>query len=174
MSDQEPLDPTSKAELIQKMEIGWADLDTFIRSLTPAQLTQPTDAAGWTVKDHLIHLVPWQDGISAILEQQGETRAAAMGLDAATWGKDMDEVNAIMQQQSRDLPMETVLERLQGAHQRMLKVVMSLPEEALFYPYKHYDPTSTYTDPIIGWIVGDGYEHYAEHIPWMQAIVSSA
>jgi hypothetical protein len=170
----EHIDPQSKAELIQKMETGWDMLDTFIRSLTPAQLTQPTDAAGWTVKDHLMHLVPWQDGVSALLEQQGESRAAAMGLDDATWGKDMDEVNAIMQQHDRDLPLETVLQRLRGAHERMLSRVMALPEEALFYPYQQYDPASSYTDPIIGWIVGDSYEHYAEHIPWMQAIVTGA
>jgi uncharacterized protein (TIGR03083 family) len=172
MSDHEPQDPTSKTELLQEMEQGWATFSAFIDSLTPDQLTRPTDAAGWTAKDHLIHLALWQDGISVLLEQKGETRWGAMGLDEATWAKDFDEMNAVIQQQNRDLPLETVLERLRGAHTRMFNLVSTLPEAALFYPYKHYDPNSTQSAPIIGWIVADSYEHYAEHTPWIAAIAA--
>jgi hypothetical protein len=166
-------DPTTKAELLQKMEEGWNTFHAYVSTLTPAQLTEPKDAAGWSAKDHLIHLAVWQDGVSAVLEQKGETRPGAMGLDAETWAQDFDAMNAVIQQQNRDLPVETVLERLRAAHTRMFNLVSALPEEALFLPYKRYDPSSKRRRPIIGWIVADSYAHYAEHTPWIQAIVAS-
>jgi hypothetical protein len=166
--------PTTKAELLHNLEQGWADFHAYISSLTPEQLTQPRDAAGWSVKDHLIHIALWQDGISALLEQKGETRAAAMGLAAAEWGRDIDEVNGIMQAQSRDLPLDTVLARLRGAYERMHRVISESPEGAAFAPYNTYAPDSDRTAPILDWIIGDSYEHYAEHRPWIAAIVGQA
>ncbi len=163
--------PTTKAELLHNLEQEWADFHAYIRSLTPEQLTQPRDAAGWSAKDHLIHLALWQDGVSALLERKGETRAAAMGLDAAEWGREMDEVNAIMQRMHRDLPLDDALARLQGAHERMHRIITALPEAALFLPYTDYDPSMPRDNPILDWIVGDSYEHYAEHRPWIAAIV---
>lgn len=167
-------DPTSKAELLEKMKQGWETFHGYVSRLTPAQITEPKDAAGWSAKDHLMHLAVWQDGVSALLEQKGETRWGAMGLDTETWAKDFDAMNAVIQQQHRDLSPESVLERLQSAHLRMLNLVQTLPEEVLFYPYQHYDPASDQEEPIIGWVVADSYEHYAEHPPWIEAIVAGA
>ena len=57
----------STAELLSRTKLGWDSLQAYIKSLTPEQLTVPTDPAGWTVKDHLIHLAVWEDGIVAVL-----------------------------------------------------------------------------------------------------------
>ena len=67
-----------KAELLEKMRTGWNELLAFIATLTPEQMSTPTDAAGWTMKDHLMHLAVWQEGVYALLE--GRDRAAAMGV----------------------------------------------------------------------------------------------
>lgn len=166
-------DPTTKAELVRYMEEGWQTFHNFVTGLTLTQLVKPRDAAGWNVKDHLIHLAIWQDGVSALLEQNGETRWGAMGLTAEQWTLDFDQRNTIIQEQNRDLPPEIVLTRLQAAHHRMMKCVQQLPEAALFYPYQHYDPTTTQSTPIISWIVADSYEHYAEHIPWIEIIIAA-
>jgi hypothetical protein len=164
--------PTTKADLLHDLEQGWADFYAYIGSLTPEQLTVPRDAAGWSVKDHLIHIALWQDGISALLEQKGEPRYAGMGIDAETWELELDEVNAAMQQKYRDLPLDVVLARLRAAYERMHRNITALPEAALFLPYTHYDPSMPRDNPIIGWIVGDSHEHYAEHRPWIEAIIA--
>lgn len=164
--------PISKAAVLHNLEQGWSDFHAYISSLTPEQLTVPRDAAGWSVKDHLIHLALWQNGISALLEGQGEPRYAGMGIDATTWGLEMDDVNAAMQQKYRELTLDEVLARLREAHERMHRIITTLPEEALFMPYSHYDPTLPRDAPIVEWIVGDSYEHYAEHRPWIEAIVA--
>jgi hypothetical protein len=41
------------------MDESWLRLNGFVESLTPAQLTEPTDVAGWSVRDHLDHLRAW-------------------------------------------------------------------------------------------------------------------
>jgi hypothetical protein len=163
--------PTTKAALLRDMEQGWGEFDAYISSLTPEQLTAPRDAPGWSVKDHLIHIALWQDGVSALLEQKGEARHEGMGIDAETWDLELDEVNAAMQHKYRDLPLDEVLTRLRAAYERMHRNITTLPEAALFLPYTHYDPSEPDDNPIIDWIVGDSHEHYAEHRPWIEAIV---
>lgn len=162
--------PSTKADLLRELEQGWADFHTYIASLTPEQLIMPRDAAGWSIKDHLVHLAMWQNGVSALLEQQGEPRWAGMGIDAKTWDLELDDLNAAMQQKYRDLPLDEGLARLREAYERMHHIVVALPEDALFMPYTHYDPTMPRDNPIIDWVVGDSYEHYAEHRPWIEAI----
>ncbi|MAS37211.1 MAG: hypothetical protein CL610_24635 [Anaerolineaceae bacterium] len=160
----------SKSELLQKMQTGWSALQTYIRSLTEAQMTGPTDAAGWTVKDHLIHLAIWEDSMNAL--QAKQSRRASMGLDDETWNsRDFDRMNAVIQQNHKDMPLADVLQRHADVHQRLSDTIEALPEEDLYKPYSHYQPDSPQDRPVIGWLVGDTYEHYAEHMPWMDAIV---
>src|SRR5437868_10712543 len=75
--------PMSKAELLAKIDQGWNDFQAYLMTLTPIQVTVPTDAAGWTALDHIIHLADWENGVLALLNKQD--RAAAMGVDKATW-----------------------------------------------------------------------------------------
>src|SRR5687767_12718515 len=90
--------PTNKAAFEQQLRNAWAQLQQTLDSLTEHQMTERTDAAGWTVKDHLAHLVTWEQGIIALLRRQ--PRYPAMGLDAETvQAKDEDELNQILRAQ---------------------------------------------------------------------------
>ncbi len=73
----------SKVELLAAIEQGWNGLNAYVDSLTPEQLTTPTDAAGWTAKDHLAHLAVWEDTINALLDKK--PRAPHVGIDQALW-----------------------------------------------------------------------------------------
>jgi uncharacterized protein (TIGR03083 family) len=160
----------SKATLLENMQAGWDKLQAYIQSLTEAQLTGPTDAAGWTGKDHLIHLAVWEGGVVALLNRQ--SRREYMGIDEATWASDgFDAANAIIQQRHKDMPLADVLNTLRDTHQRMVETIESLSEEDLRRPYSAYDPTSDSDSPVINRVIGNTYEHYAEHIPWIDAIV---
>lgn len=54
-----------KDELLIRIEQGWNEFQAYIQTLSAAQLAGPTDAAGWTAKDHIMHLAVWEDGIDA-------------------------------------------------------------------------------------------------------------
>jgi len=167
MSEQKVM---SKSELLEQMRRGWDDFQAYLQTLSEAQLSQPTDAAGWTAKDHVIHLAVWEAGIDALLGR--ESRWERMGLDAATWASgDFDAMNAVIQRRHKDMPLVEVLRTFQDVHQRLIGKIALLSDEDLQRPYRAYQPDSDRDAPVIGWIMGNTYEHYAEHRPWIEAIV---
>ena len=167
MSEDETI---SVENLLRRMNTGWDELQAFISTLTPEQLTTPTDAAGWTAKDHLMHLAVWEDGMYALFSGQG--RHKGMNVDQALWESgDIEGVNAVIQQQHKDKSLQDVLNHLHAVHERMIAKIESLEDDDLKRAYKSYDSNSTADDPVIWWVVGNTYGHYEEHIPWIKAIV---
>jgi hypothetical protein len=97
-----------------------------------------------------------------------------MGIDAQTWNsRSVDKMNAIIQQRHKDMPLSQVMDTLRDVHQRLVQQLQVLPEEDLKRPYRDFQPESTSDKPVIGWIMGNTYEHYAEHLPWMAAIIEN-
>jgi uncharacterized protein (TIGR03083 family) len=162
----------TKAELLSRMQQGWDDFNAYLNTLTEAQLTGPTDAAGWTAKDHLMHLAVWEDGVNALLEKQ--SRSARMGVDDATWeGHDFDQINAVIQRQHRDKPLGEVQAAFRRAHETLVAKLQSMSDEDILRPYSYYVPGADLDRPVVWWIVGNTFSHYAEHQPWIDAIVKS-
>jgi hypothetical protein len=113
--------------------------------------------------------VVWEDGINALLE--GEDRREHMGVDEATWqSRDYDAINAVIQQRNKDRSLADVLAALQQSHDAFRRHVAAMSDADLQRPYSDFAPASDNAQPIIGWLEGDSFAHYAEHIPWMGAI----
>ena len=158
----------TQENLLKHMQQGHQELQTFIAGLNPQQLTQPTDAAGWTIKDHLIHLAVWMDGVYSLLNHQ--SRAAAMGFDEAMWEQGEDAINGFIQQQQQHRSLDDVLATLEQSYQRLRQQVAGMSDEALLQPYRSYAPQSTDEAPVFWRVTGNTFQHSAEHIPWMRAI----
>ena len=157
------------AEILKRMDAGLAHLQSYLATLSDVQATLPTDAAGWTVKDHLMHLVVWQDGIEALLRKQA--RHTAMGLSDELWDDgEIDEINGAMQQQHKDKSFAEVRRLFDESYKRLTATIAAMSDDELNLPYNHYETDSDTDRPVFGWIVGNTYEHYEEHLPWMQAI----
>ncbi|MBX3083033.1 MAG: ClbS/DfsB family four-helix bundle protein [Anaerolineae bacterium] len=167
--------PHSKAELLENLKTGWQTLDTAIKQYNEAQLTQLKDHEGWTVKDHLSHFVAWASSIGAFLEKR--PRWEGMGIDRATWDAHYEAVNAAVQKRDIDRPLADVLAELKAVHDQIVAKVTALPEEDLFKPYFYFQPfepdDATDQRPAVIWIISNTYEHYAEHLPWIEAIVAA-
>jgi hypothetical protein len=104
----------SKTELLARIEQGWDEFNAYIKTLTDTQLTSPTDAAGWTAKDHLTHIAVWEDGTYAIF--QGLARPEYMGVDKDTWDShDYDRINALIQQRHKDKSVPETMSMLNAA-----------------------------------------------------------
>lgn len=162
----------SKATLLAKIQQGWDDFHIYLNSLSEEQLTTPTDAAGWTAKDHVMHLAVWEDSIIALLD--GKRRDEAMGIDKAMWKRhDFDEINAVIQLRHQAKPLAEVLQAFDEVHQRVLARLEALTDDDLHRPYNYFQVGSSNEYPVIGWITGNSYEHYEAHTPWIKAIVTS-
>jgi hypothetical protein len=159
----------SQEELLRRMGKGWDDFQAYLKTLTPEQLTHPTDAAGWTAKDHVIHLAMWEKGIDALLRKQ--SRIEAMGVDQATWdAHDYDRTNAVIQQQHKNMPLDSVMKTFADVHASIVAQIKTLSTANLLRPYADYEAGADDERPVFGWIVGNTYEHYNEHRPWIAAI----
>ncbi len=166
------LNTLNKAQLLAEIEQGWNQLNAYLDTLIEQQVTQPTDAAGWTAKDHVAHLAVWEDGMNAFLRRQ--PRYEHMGVPEEVWKSgDFDKINAVIQQRNQDLSWAEVRQYLRNAHEELVRRIQELSDADLQRPYNYYQPASSATDPSINRLAGNTFQHYAEHQPWIERIVTS-
>jgi hypothetical protein len=162
-----------KASLLSEMDGGFTKLNTYLDGLSDEQMTVPTDAAGWTGKDHLMHLAVWAGSMLAVIDQQ--PRWEAMGVSKEVWKtivETYDQINAVIQQKHRDLPLAAVKEAFQQTHHVLVERVRSMSDEALLRPYSYYQPWAVdETDPLYAYLQGNTSDHYEEHQAYIAAIV---
>lgn len=165
----------SKEKLLQEMQAGWERLQAFVAGYSDEQLSGPTDAAGWTAKDHLIHLALWEGSMLAVMDQA--PRWEYMQVPKQVWSTldtGYDQVNAHIQQKHKSLSLVAVREQLANRHAAVVARVQSMPAEALQLPYVHYQPLAVdETAPLILYLSGNTFDHYDEHIPWMRSLIEA-
>lgn len=164
---------TTKVELLADIERTWSTLTAALDRLTETQMTTFKDAQGWTVKDHLIHLMYWERSVVFFL--QGQPRHAGLGVEETLYlkGND-DQINTVIQEQHKDLPLSETLAQLHSTHQGLLKLLHTLSESDLQRPYRHYLPEEPGTGdgpPALNVICGNSAHHFAEHLAWITALV---
>ena len=171
--------PESKAEFQEQLGDAWSQLQQTLDALTEAQMTERTDDAGWTVKDHLAHLIPWEQGMIALLKH--EPRYQAMGVSVAQL-KDEDELNETLRAAYRSASLSDVRDRLRKTHEALTAVVASLGPDDLYKTYSHYQPDDERAarlgddtgEPVLHWVVGNSSGHYLEHLPWIQQLAGES
>jgi hypothetical protein len=158
----------NKVELVKQIEESRAELEAVIGRLSETQLTQMTDN-GWAGKDHLAHLAAWEAGIAALLQKQA--RHEAMNVDAETfWHESEEAVNEMIYERNRERPLADILAFFHESHQQLMAALGQLNDGDLQKNYSHYQPHQPGTDsgaPIIGWVIGNTYEHYELHRPFL-------
>jgi hypothetical protein len=156
----------------QRIEMGRTELHTFLGLLTVAQREQATDAAGWTVKDHTIHLAVWEKRLSVILTHQKFPEA--MGIPHEIWEQDVNSINAFLQERDRHLSWSTVMAALAESHTLASQEIAKLSDAALLRPFSYYQPDYDYDTPIKEWVMNNTFKHYGRHLEWMRAITKGA
>ena len=168
MSDLEKL--VSRDALVQHIDSTWNELLNYLSSLSEEQLTRPTDAAGWTAKDHVIHIAAWEKAALALIE--GKSKREALDISEEIWALDEDDpINAVLQERYQAMPLDEVMQTLRQNHERILAKIKSMTDADLMLPFKHYQPHSSSERPMIDYVQWDTEKHYIDHLPWIQAIV---
>jgi hypothetical protein len=146
-----PADPTTKAELLDRIREGYAALAAATDPLLPAQMTQPGVNGAWSVKDEIAHLTYWHHNLIARI-QCATTGAVWSGTDL-----DDDAWNARCYAANRDRSLGDVLAELWRTQQAILEAAATLPDALLFQAGAH---------GVALWEAFDGsiLGHYPEHI----------
>ena len=164
----------SKTELMDRIAAGYEALEQAVAALDGLQISHP-GSGGWAVKDHLFHLAMWERGIAWLLGRR--SRYEGMGVTPEEWqALTMDEVNDLVHQRNQERSAAEALAAFREAHQTMLDALAPLEDADLQRPYSDFDPAATrYADrPIVGWIIGDTYEHYEEHLGYIRSLLAAS
>lgn len=164
-------DKASKTELMDRIAYAYEALERTLAGLDETQMARPDPTSGWTIKDHLFHLALWERGVAWLMT--GRSRYEGMGITAQEWRDlEMDQGNDLVYKRHRERPPAEALTTFRDAHREMLEALAPLGDDDLLRPYADYDVAERlWPDrPILGWIAGDTYEHFAEHLGYIQAI----
>ncbi len=151
-----------------------AELEGLLAPLSEAQLTTP-GPDGWAIKDHLAHIVTWEQSLLGLLN--GVPRHQAMGLSEAVYRGHVDGINRAIYERNQGRPLADVLADFRQSHLAVLDRLGRMTDEDLLRPYATYlpdepdDNPSPNPPPVLGWIRGNTYEHYEEHIHWIQSLL---
>jgi hypothetical protein len=90
-------------------------------------------------------------------------------VDEATW-KMLDEngVNAILHERNKARPASEVLADRRRSHEQVVAALEKMPFADLMKPLFE-DPQAR---PLIGWVIGNTYEHYLEHRNSIEALIA--
>jgi hypothetical protein len=163
----------TKAELLASIEPAWIDLNRALDRLTDLQKTTIKDTQGWAVKDHLVHLAAWER--STVFFLQGQPRHIGLGIDQALYRDgSVDEVNAAIFQQHKEMPLNEAMEQLHNVHQQLLQLLQPLTEADLRKPYREFLADEPGDERLaIDVIYGNTSEHYKEHLEWIETLVGN-
>lgn len=161
---------TTVADFDRALAAAWSDLASFLAGLNEADLLAE-DAAGWTIKDHLTHLVAWEDSVAALF--RGRQRHQGLGIDADFYAQaSFDEINDVIMQAQRHLTLGQALASLRQSHDALLAGIHSLSDADLQRTVADLFPQAARDDDrqVSEVIDGNSAGHFAEHLEWMQAI----
>ena len=165
--------PSTISELFIRIARDRADLEEWTSTLTKAQLSAP-GKDGWAIKDHLNHLSMWELSTAALL--RGDPRFAMMGIKPSDpEPDDVDGLNAQIFAQNKDRSVEDALALFHNAHMELLGELAQLSDVDLLKPYLHFQPNEKGDDEartILDEIAGNTYEHYVEHIQWINEFLT--
>lgn len=173
-------EPVNKAEFQDQLQQSWSELQRTLDAFSEEQMTERTDQVGWTVKDHLGHLVSWEEGIIALLRR--EPRWEAMGVDMELAESRLveeteDALNQVLRDQMQGLSLRGVRQRLTAANEELTALVQSMDAGDLLRGYSHFAPDEPGEEtgrPVLDWVDGNSSSHYREHLPWMREIAGGA
>lgn len=176
--------------LVERIEESWNNLFQRVTNLGPGGLMLAAPD-GWAVKDHLAHVAAWEHSLLGLIE--GRDRLAAMGVggpvekadgddqlrvyvvDTDTAVDQTDVINAAVQKLHANETPQQVLKYFRESHATLMTALGKLSDTDLKKPYGYYQPSDAeVTQPVSDWVAGNTWEHYAEHIGWIDQLISES
>lgn len=147
----------TKAELLEQMAENRAQLNALLDGVPQDELIKPGACGEWSVKDVLEHISRWESELIQVLFQ------AAQGAEphSEVFNPEYLKVNEAWYQESKDRPLERVLDDFQAVRKQLVKRVTSFPDPQLTAP-DAYPWMKNHA--LIGLLKEIALEHEVEHL----------
>jgi hypothetical protein len=156
-------DKITKAELLQTLKEKRAAFDATIAKVPHDQLTTQNVQGEWSVKDIIAHLNYYEGWIADRLHEQLQGKSyIPTQLDMMHF----DERNKITYAQNKDRTLEDVLTSSKQTFERLVAGIEAHTEAFLTEPQTFEGAP----EPVViaNMLSGDVYDHYADHIPYIE------
>jgi hypothetical protein len=166
--------PTNKAELLAYDEERMRAFVASTDALPEAEWTGPTDANGWSVKDHVMCVVSWTRAEIALL-QFGTPLKESQGMSDALWDTwNFDQWNDhVRQQWLNDSPAAVRAER-DSVFAKLIEVVSGLSDDDLARPAAAFGYDWEGEKSLLAELTEYHGDHFKEHQGYIEAIVAQA
>jgi Protein of unknown function (DUF1706) len=167
--------PTSITELEARIEAHRLKLIVLIDSLSAPERDEIRDPAGWSTKDHVVHLSMWERSMDYLLNER--PRHEGLGVDLEVYlGHDYDVTNDAIFRQHRERDWESVRAEFDEVHADLLQTLRAVGWDDLQLTYSHYAPDEPGEDsgqPVVVYVAGNTFYHYDEHRAWIEELLAS-
>ena len=166
--DFPPIPPVQ--EIVASMEQSWDALQGVIDAVDADDLVRKTDAAGWSVKDHLAHLDAW-DASVLVMIRDGRPQWEGLGIDEDLFDEEgYDRKNEAIRQRTVNTSLEDVRAGLASTHGEFVSLLRNLSDAAIRRPCDDFVPGAGGFE-IAHKIMGNTYLHYDEHREYIERIL---
>jgi len=162
-------EPTTKPELLGLIDERWSVLQQLLGELSDTEMERPLGDS-WSAKVHLGHLAAWERSLMGLLRKQN--RGDAMGVPREIWdAHELDGTNGYLARATEVKSLTIVRSESDATHGELVMLLNSMTQADLEMPYSHYQPDDLpYNgNPVGGWVHGNTWDHYNEHIGWLEA-----
>ena len=173
--------PRTREELLDRVQRAHQAIDRLAGGLLEEELSAPGPDGDWSIKDHLAHIVAWQQRLLAYVE--GRPLREVVDLDSSALDElqayvqshdheAMDRVNELIRRRYELFGGGEVLRDFRDTYANLFAAVERVSEEDLnrarFAANPSAEPLeSPWSDPAIA---GDSYEHDEEHLEYIQRL----
>jgi hypothetical protein len=167
---------TTKQELIDYTTAEWEALVGYVDGLTAEQWTDPKDAAGWSVKDHVLHVTQWDRAVIATLRNQVPMQET-LGISETAWSAgSFDPMNEEIRHLADTEGVDRVKADRDATWTALVALMGKLSEEQLTQSGGEAGlavGTGPLVEPVLEVLADYWGGHYAEHLRDIQDIVAS-
>lgn len=147
----------------ERLKIDRADYVQLWAGLTDEQMTQrPGPQDDWSVKDLIAHLTWWQDHMM-------EWVTMAINGETVVRDETIDEANARVFKEKKDLPLETVLAEWDASFPKVLALVETMTDEQI----NDASLVNIEGHALMHFLIGDSFGHYDSHRADLERYINS-
>lgn len=161
----EQIEPKSKQELLETIQVERCHLDNLIGTLTEAQLVEPDIDGDRCVKDIIVHITIWEQRMIQWINESYAGIAPQRPAPGMNWD-DLDKINEQYYLEHKDDPLTEIMSESSTSYAQAFRVIEEMKEQDLFDGSRFAWRKG---DPIWHMVAANTCWHYKEHRDQIEA-----